>query len=379
MSTQRHIAHIVYRFGTGGLENGIVNLINRLPAQQFRHSIICLNDFDPEFAARLVSPVHFEKLNKKPGPDWKYYPAMWHILRRLKPDIVHTRNISTLEYQLPAALAGIKYRIHGEHGWDMADLAGHNNRYVVLKRALRPLVHNFIALSSQSHDYLLTQVKVSRKRCHQIINGVDTVLFTPEGPRAQPPRADFFDGHPLVFGSVGRLATVKNHSMLVNAFIQLCKAHPSAEHRLRLILVGDGEQRCALQQQVDAAGLSQQVWLAGNQQNIPAFMRLFDLFVLPSLAEGISNTILEAMACGLPVIATRVGGNPELVSHDHTGKLVECTEPSLMQAMDAYYRSPDLLAKTGKAARHRVMDCFSLDTMVARYRDLYHASNVASG
>jgi glycosyltransferase involved in cell wall biosynthesis len=143
--------------------------------------------------------------------------------------------------------------------------------------------------------------------------------------------------------------------------------------------VGDGEQRCALQQQVDAAGLSQQVWLTGNQQNIPAFMRLFDLFVLPSLAEGISNTILEAMACGLPVIATRVGGNPELVSHDHTGKLVECTEPSLMQAMDAYYRSPDLLAKTGKAARNRVMDCFSLDTMVARYRDLYHASNVASG
>ena len=371
MKPPLHVVHIVYRFATGGLENGIVNLINHLPPEQYSHSIVCLTGHDPEFANRLTHPVHIETLDKRPGPDWKYLLPMWQRLRRLQPDIVHTRNLATQEYQLAAFCAGVPRRIHGEHGWDMGDLHGSNRRYVQLKRLLRPLINDFIALSVEGERYLIDQVRVAPRRCHRIINGVDTRRFCPDGPSAQPPGANFLADDPLIFGCVGRLATVKNHRMLADAFIALCREHPQQAARLRLVIVGEGEHFNALQAQFADAGITKQVWMAGNQQDIPAIMRLFDLFVLPSLAEGISNTILEALATGLPVIATAVGGNGDLIQPGHNGSLCGCDTASLKQAMASYLEQPERIDQERKNARKSALEHYSLETMIGKYSSLY--------
>jgi glycosyltransferase involved in cell wall biosynthesis len=138
------------------------------------------------------------------------------------------------------------------------------------------------------------------------------------------------------------------------------------------MLVGEGSLRAPIETLLAETGLADQVWLAGARDDVPALMAAMDLFVLPSLAEGISNTILEAMACGLPVVATRVGGNAELVVEGRTGALVERANPAAMAAaLAGYVHDPERRREHGAAARQRIEEGFSLAGMVARYTDLY--------
>ena len=110
------IAHVIYRFGIGGLENGLVNLINNMPAGRYRHAIICLTDYT-DFRNRLKSQdIPVIAVHKRDGKDFSAYVRLWKIFRKLRPDFVHTRNLGTVDVAIPAALAGVRYRIHGEHG-----------------------------------------------------------------------------------------------------------------------------------------------------------------------------------------------------------------------------------------------------------------------
>ena len=123
----KHIAHVLHSFATGGLENGVVNLINQLPKDEYQHSIICVTDYDKNFFQRITrNNVNIYQLNKPAGRGVKWMFDCWRLLKKLSPDICHTRNLSALEAQIPAFLAGIKHRIHGEHGWDMHDIGGTN-------------------------------------------------------------------------------------------------------------------------------------------------------------------------------------------------------------------------------------------------------------
>jgi glycosyltransferase involved in cell wall biosynthesis len=142
---------------------------------------------------------------------------------------------------------------------------------------------------------------------------------------------------------------VKDPLNLVRAFLRLRELAPAERARLRLVLVGDGPLRAEAEALLAAAGARGQAWLAGARDDVPELLQGMDVFVLPSIAEGISNTILEAMACGLPVVATRVGGNAELVAAGETGQLVPASDPeALAQAMLAYAREP---ARAGARAR----------------------------
>ena len=142
------IVHVIHALRMGGLENGLVNLINRMPASRYRHAVVCLTDHD-RFAERLErDDVELIALHKRPGKDPGLYGRLWRALRRLRPDIVHTRNLGALEAQFVAALAAPRARrVHGEHGWDMSDLGGSNVRYRWLRRLARPWVHVWIPLS----------------------------------------------------------------------------------------------------------------------------------------------------------------------------------------------------------------------------------------
>ncbi len=370
------IAHIVFRFDYGGLENGIVNLVNRLPAERFRHAIVALDGVGEDFRRRLQRPdVPVLSIGKRPGKDLPSYYRMWRTLRRLQPDIVHTRNLGTLDMQFAAAAAGVRRRIHGEHGWSPSDPQGLDPRNLRLRRLLRSLPHGYVAMSRDIARWLEQTIGVPAARIRQLYSGVDTGRFRPEGPVPAdlPWPSDPGVGAPtVILGSVGRFDPIKNHAGLLRAFRAILERHPEWRGRVRLIIAGDGPLRGELAALAREPGLEDSVWLPGARSDVPELMRAMDVFVLPSINEGISNTILEAMATGRPVVAGRAGGNPELVVDGLTGALYDPGDPNgLATAVEQYVQQADLRRIHGEAARRRVAEQFSLDAMVNRYGEFY--------
>ncbi len=368
------ILHLVYRFDTGGLENGVVNLINHMPPAAFRHAVVALTEVVPTFSARIRRDgVRFLSLHKPPGHGVKLYPRLLRLYREWQPAIVHTRNLAALECQVPAALAGVPVRIHGEHGRDADDPDGSRRRYQWLRRAYRPFVHRYVALSADLERYLADKVGVPQQRIAQIYNGVDLRRFErADGERVAPSGCPFVEPSLFVVGTVGRMQTVKAQPLLAQAFVRALQLQPALRERLRLVMVGDGPLRAEAQAVLDAAGVGSLAWLPGERSDVPDVMRGLDCFALPSLAEGISNTILEAMASGLPVVAARVGGNGELVVDERTGRLVPPGDvDALAAALAGMAADPAAAAAMGRAGRQRVVQHFSLSAMVAAYQALY--------
>ncbi len=368
------IAHFVNAFRLGGMEQVIVTLINRLPEDRFRHAILCINGYDDSFRARLQrSDVQMVALHKPPGKSFSYLSGLRHHLLRLQPAIFHSRNLGPLEGQWAAWMAGVPRRVHGEHGRDTYDLDGTSFRYNLFRRATRPLVHQYIAVSRDLAQWLVRTIGVQPGRVRHICNGVDTVRFQPRGPSRRPETPPGFAGPGVfVIGTVGRLVAVKDQASLVEAFLLLRRQRPDWASRLRLLIVGGGPLRQALEAQLRAGGAIEAAWFAEEQPDVLSWLQTIDLFVLPSLGEGISNTVLEAMACGLPIVATGVGGTPELVLPGQTGTLVPPAQPhALAAAIEAYITQPGTLLLHGSAGRARAVSGFSLDTTVNAYASVY--------
>ena len=367
------IAHVIHRLGTGGMENGLVNLINHMPPERYRHAIICLQGYT-DFRQRIRrDDVGIFDVNKHQGHDFGAYRRLYKILRDTKPDILHTRNLSALESQVVGAAARIKGRVHGEHGRDIYDLHGKNRKYNLLRKAIQPLVGHYIAVSRDLAGWLQHTLGVPSRKVTQIYNGVDSEKFHPRsGPRALIGPPGFAADDAILIGSVGRLAHVKDFPTLIRAFDRLRELWPEGRSRLRLAIVGDGPTRTECERLIADLDLGGQIWLAGDRSDVPELMRAMDLFVLPSLGEGISNTILEAMACGLPVIATEVGGNPELVSPGKTGTLIPVADHEKMaQALLAYVKDAARMAQEGQTARAEIEARFSMEAMVRGYLGVY--------
>lgn len=365
------VAHVVYRFDTGGLENGVVNLINRMTG--FRHAVIAVTEVAPAFAVRVTRPdTAYVELRKPPGHGWRVYGPFVQAVRRLQPAIVHTRNLAALEMQLPAWACGVRGRVHGEHGRDVEDLDGTSRRHQWMRRVFRPFVGHHVALSADLAEYLRRRVGVPAARITQIINGVDTQRFTPADGRAPIAGSPFDDPALWLVGTVGRMQTVKAQPLLARAFVRMLERAPALRDRARLVMVGEGPLRDECERVLCDAGLSGHAWFAGVRGDVADVMRGLNCFALPSLAEGISNTILEAMACGLPVVATGVGGNAELVADGDTGVIVPVGDvDALAEALLAMAADPARAAAAGARGRRRVEAMFSLDAMVAAYEQVY--------
>lgn len=367
------IAHVLYRLDYGGLENGLVNLLNRLPGEAYGHTVICMTEFTG-FRKRIERPdITVHALGKRPGQDPRAYLRLAGLLRELRPAVLHSRNVGVLDCSLVAALAGVPVRIHGYHGWDVDDLHGRRLKRRVFRRTLHPFVDRFVAVSRDIEHWLVTSEGVAPGRVTQIYNGVDTDRFRPP---------DHLRGadDPLLIGSVGRLQAVKNHVLLVDACADLLARRPDLRGRFEVSLVGDGPERSAVEARIGERGLGGIVRVAGFSDDVASRLRAFDVFVLPSLNEGISNTILEAMASGLPVVATRVGGNVELVDDGVTGTLVAPDDAAPMAAaLERYVDDPDARRSHGRQARAIAEQRFSLDAMTRAYDQLYrdHVSAAA--
>ena len=367
------IAHVLHRFDTGGLENGVVNLINRMPAERFRHAVIALTEIT-EFSRRIQrDDVQLIALNKPPGQGLWMFPRVRTLLRDLQPAVVHTRNLGALEMAVPAAWAGVPVRIHGEHGWDISDPDGRSRKFRLARRLYRPFVHQYIALSRHLDRYLVDHIGVAPQRVAQLYNGVDAERFKPrDGDRLPIAGSPFTSPAFWLVGTVGRLSPIKDQVMLARAFVRATQLAPAARERMRLVIAGEGPLRAEIEQVLKEGGVHEMAWLAGDRKDVPEIMRGLDTFALPSIAEGISNTILEAMASALPVVATNVGGNVELLAEGVTGRFVPPRNADTMaQVLLDDFHAPALARERGRRARLEVERRFTLDGMVAAYSDLY--------
>ncbi len=366
------VVHVMHRFDIGGMENGIVNLINHMPKESYRHVIMAMTEVT-DFRKRIHrDDVEFISLNKKPGHAFYLYPRLFKLFRQLRPAVVHTRNIGALEISVPAWAAGVPARIHGEHGREVDDLDGTNMKNQWIRRLYRPFVTYYIALSADLQQYLTKAVGIPSGRVVQIYTGVDAVRFCPAEPRTLIEGCPFGDQDQWLVGTVGRMQAVKNQIDLAKAFIIALQKAPELRQTLRLVMIGDGPLRAESIALLEQAGCADLAWLPGERSDVPDIMRGLDCFVLPSLAEGISNTILEAMASGLPVIATNVGGSGELVEDGKTGTLVPAGDvEALADEMVALARQRDKAKAMGRAGRSVVEQKFSMAAMVRQYRELY--------
>ncbi|HEY8709556.1 MAG TPA: glycosyltransferase, partial [Burkholderiaceae bacterium] len=310
------------------------------------------------------------------------YPTLFRLMRRWRPAIVHTRNLAALEAMVPAWAAGVPVRIHGEHGRDVDDLDGTSRKHQWLRRLYRPFVSHHVALGGELADYLVAKVGVARAGVTRICNGVDTAHFKPaEGGVPVAIDGCPFDGsrHWLV-GTVGRMQAVKDQRTLAHAFVLALAQHPALRQRVRLVMVGEGPQRAESLAILEAAGVAALAWLPGERHDVAGVMRGLNCFVLPSLAEGVSNTILEAMASGLPVIATAVGANAELVDHGETGEIVAPADSQALAASIARLAmQPERAAAMGRAGRAAAQSRFSLHSMISAYQSLYDSQLEARG
>lgn len=367
VDTRPLVVHLVYSLGVGGLETLLVDCINRMPA--WRHAVVCLTTYT-SFADRIRrDDVELHALGKPPGLGLGTHRTFWRLMRRLRPAVLHTYNLAALEYAFTATLAGVPVRIHAEHGRDAGDPHGLNPKHNFLRRRLVPFVDRFIPVSEDLSRWLGGVVRIPAAKTLFIKNGVDTDTYGPGGtPAADSP----WTQDDIVIGTVARIQDVKNHRALVAAFAQLRERLPVLAPRLKLSIVGDGPLLPAVREQVAALGLQDAVWLPGARADIAALLHTFSVFALPSLAEGTPVSMLEAMACGLPVVASRVGGIPEVVDEGVQGLLVPVGDvDALTDALARYAQDAGLRAAHGGAGRARVEERFSLRAMVTAYGALY--------
>ncbi|HKP65587.1 MAG TPA: glycosyltransferase, partial [Casimicrobiaceae bacterium] len=220
--------------------------------------------------------------------------------------------------------------------------------------------------------YLVDAIGVDAARVTNIVNGVDLDAFQPRGRRARAASCPFKGEHLWLCGTVGRLQPVKNQILLARAFVRALTDAPSLRSRMRLIIVGDGPLHADIRTILEQGGVTDLAWLTGARSDVADLLRMLDVFVLPSLAEGISNTILEAMATALPVIATDVGGNAELVEDGVTGMIVPVNDIDRMAgALTRCAEAPDAARNMGLEGRKKAERVYGIDAMVAQYDALY--------
>lgn len=359
----------MYSFNTGGLENGLVNLINHLPEDRFFH-VICILSEGKSSASKLTrNNVCYYELRKRDGNDVSIPFKIASIIRKEKIDLVHSRNwVSLVEGVAGAILAGCKPIVHSEHGKEIDDLVQKSRLRHLAKRLCYRWVDTVITVSKSLYQEIVDRQECRPSKVIPIINGVDCQRFRPDRARRAALARESF-GIPegkFVIGSVGRLAPVKNYRLMV----ELCSCLDP--DRFVFVLVGDGPERPPLEQAIRDSGVADRFFLLGELGDVSTVLCCFDLFINTSEYEGISNTILEAMASGVPVLAHDVGGNKELVTDGETGFLIPGNDrDEFIKKILALSGYGELYRTLAHSSRVAAQNRFSLEAMVQNYAEQY--------
>jgi sugar transferase (PEP-CTERM/EpsH1 system associated) len=364
------VLHVIDRMGVGGTEVGILKVIRGLGGECFEHRICTIRGYDENFA-------------RSEGFDGPLYVAgrlhsgfqfllgrLARIMRDFRPDIAHSRNWGAIEAVPAARMSGVPVMIHSEHGYEVDTLKGLPKRRRILRRFAYAAADAVFTVSEELRSYHARQAWLPLERIRVLRNGVDTSRFLRRPGEGEQARQRLgLSEQSLVIGAVGRLVPIKDHLTLLRAAeILISRGMP-----VRVLLAGSGPELTKYQEFVAASpGLAGQVVFAGAVSDVAAMLSAMDVFVLPSLSEGMSNTLLEAMAASLPVVATRVGGNPELVEDGRSGCFFKPQDVTALAAiLERIGRDSNLRGELGQAARRRAVEHFSLDGMIESYRSLY--------
>jgi sugar transferase (PEP-CTERM/EpsH1 system associated) len=351
---------------TGGTEYGVIKLLNGLSKELFDGRICVMRGARLDLAASSALKgrvIHAGAPNERAQFG---VARLARVFRAWRPHIVHSRNWGAIE-AIPAAwLARVPIAIHSEHGYELEMLKGLPLRRRLLRRSFYPLADAIFAVTRDLSAYHARQVGWNKERICTIHNGVDTVRFAPRASDRQRIREELgFPEGRFVIGAAGRLVSIKSYPTLLCAARELL----GAELDVSVVIVGTGPELDGLKR--EAAGLGDRVRFLGERDDLPVLFNSMDAFVQPSICEGMSNTILEAMASAVPVVASNVGGSPEIVS-DETGLLFPPEDVSALAGKLAVLaKNPALCRKIGDSARSRAQAEFSLDCMIARYEALY--------
>jgi glycosyltransferase involved in cell wall biosynthesis len=359
-----NVAHIVLSLDVGGLERNVINQVREGQALGQSVSVICLErpgvlaEQVDAWGGRLIS------LEKSPGIRLSAFRRLRAILQEIDPDIVHTHQIGTLFYAGPAAASLGKVRtrvVHTEHGREPYT---NSARRRWLGRLAGLHAQRFFCLTHDMAAELVTNRIVPKRKVQVIDNGIDIDRLADRGDPAAQRRSLEIPPDSLVIGSIGRLVEIKRHDVLIRAFAELRREVPDAH----LVIVGDGPRKDELLSLVGQLNLEPSVHLVGYQPQAWKFLYIMDCFALTSRSEGMPQAVLEAAIAGLPIVATRVGGLPEVIENGRTGILVEPSDPVAMtQALLSVLRDPDTARAMGQAVRERVESRFHVRRMARVY------------
>lgn len=347
------VAHISFSLHTGGMERLLVEFARHADRDQYRLQFFSLTDMGRpgEDIADCGWPI--QCLGKPSGFRLRTVLQLAGLLRSRKIRVVHTHNSGAMIYgALAARIARAGAVIHTRHGQRFGAGRGQTFRFAWTAR----LVDRVVGVSEDTARQCVSD-GIAAKRVRMIRNGIDLTRFTPTEHPADGPAV-----------LVARLAPEKDLPNLMQAAALLMRQDPS----FRLLIAGGGPCIEETRQSIGQLGLTGHVELLGERSDIPAILARSSLFVLPSKTEGISLTLLEAMACGLPVVATRAGGNGEVVQDGQTGWLVPVGDPEqLASAIQRLRRDPSEARRFGAAGRARVESEFNVVRMVREYEALY--------
>lgn len=348
------ILHVVAQMKVGGLEKGIKNIVTHLTA--FQHVILVLETVDLQWVATLPDTVLVIALNRKRGPLFWSYRKILYWCRWVQPDLIHTRNLSTLECQIVAKFARVKARIHSEHGRDSSDLSGLCKKRQRWRKIGSFFIHHYITVSAELKTYLTEKISISEKKITVIPNGVEPSL----SPKTRT-------SNPVVrIGMVMRLVDNKHPEACLEALARL-KHLP-----LLCEIVGNGPALEKIQATIVANALESQIRLLGMQYDLRPFYAQWDIVVLPSQFEGCSNVLLEAMSAGLVVIASDIPGNQAIIHSGLNGLLYPLgQEGALTQCLEQCLLSEEQRWALGQAAKKTIEKNFTLFAMLTNYESCY--------
>ena len=362
------LLHVVGRFGVGGSERQQTELIKRLPAERYDQVIAAMEmggHFLEEIRERGIEVVSFPFNSLYNRNALRQYRSLARMIKQRGVQLIHCHDIySNIFGAIAARLAHRKNLITSRR------FAG--TVFVPFRRLLQRVAYSFsAAIISNSEAVAHTMVKkelVPRRKIHCIHNGIDTDRFRPLPPSAELAESLGLPNGAPVVGTVARLHPLKGHQALLRAAAIIHGTHPD----VRFLIVGDGPARANLERLAQELGIADVVVFAGESGNVPELLALMRVSVLASLTESLPNAVLEAMACALPVVATNVGGVPELVSEDETGYLVPTENPdALADRILKIVDNPGLASEMGALARKRAAEKFSCDKLIRNVEAVY--------
>lgn len=372
------VMHIVQYLDIGGLETVVIELCRRLDRQCFTQEICCLGGYDPAYAATFTDgggAIHV--MRKKHRYDLSYFFRVAKFLRKRQVEVLHAHSGCFFYAAIFAMLGGVKKFVFTAHGLPVLN----RSQDIIEDNIAGMVCDSVVAVSQEIKDVLVRRIPVTKKKIQVIYNGVDTELFCPfadKNAARQMAQRYNLPENAFVIGSVGRLEPVKNYAMLLRAFSKLSFVDEGLPTP-HLVLVGEGSERAKLEQLAADLGVVGNTTFLGMQYAIHEIVPLFHIFVLSSVTEGTSISLLEAQASGVPAVVTDVGGNSSIIKHGMNGFLCPVNDDTAMSTfMSKLWKSSTIKAQLAENSRQVVLEHWGLAGMTHQYEALYARGRSAS-